>query len=199
MCYMSPNWDAVSAVATCATTLAIAVAWWQLRADHERSTALAIDLLRHWCIDLSQRASVARRLAETLDDEQSRLLSTRKAVSVPRASGWMLRVALPPDLQWKQPDGDGPIVVPEDVATALRWEVVTYLNRLESVLAAWQHGVADQEIIEQQFAYLVSPREGHYALEKFRRAEGEEHYPAIKAFVDWLRTQQTIPRRPPPA
>lgn len=72
----------------------------------------------------------------------------------------------------------------------LRHLIITYLNLLESILVAWQYSIADREIIEDQFSYLVSPKEGHNVLEDFRIASGsQESYPAIEIFCSHLESK----------
>lgn len=69
----------------------------------------------------------------------------------------------------------------------LRWEIVNYLNHLETILSAWHHNVADKKMIEEQLTYLVYLKDNHYLLESFRRAAGDaESYPCIKAFITHL-------------
>lgn len=80
----------------------------------------------------------------------------------------------------------------------MRWEIVTYLNSLESILSAWRHNTADKEMIEEQFRYMVSPKDGHYILEKFREAAGGAHtYPSIDQFVSHLKTVRANPNGKP--
>ena len=71
-------------------------------------------------------------------------------------------------------------------STQLRWEIITYLNILESVFIAYRHNVADKKIIKEQFRYLVNPTENHFVLEEFRKASGEENYPGIRDFAKEL-------------
>lgn len=42
----------------------------------------------------------------------------------------------------------------------MHYELVFYLNQLETVLISWQHHIADDEIIEAQFSFLLDDREG---------------------------------------
>lgn len=72
----------------------------------------------------------------------------------------------------------------------LRHCIISYLNLLESILVAWQYSIADREIIEDQFSFLFSPKEGHNALQDYRIACGaEEAYPAIAIFCMHLESK----------
>lgn len=68
----------------------------------------------------------------------------------------------------------------------LRWQIISYLNFLESILVSWQYSVVDKEIIEKQFEFLLDPKEDKKILDKFRKVSGEEAYPAIKIFCNEL-------------
>ncbi len=70
-----------------------------------------------------------------------------------------------------------------------RWEVVCYLNMLESILSAWHHGIADKKIIEEEFKYLIDPKDNHGLLPKFRKVAGDS-YPAITAFANHLQKEK---------
>lgn len=53
---------------------------------------------------------------------------------------------------------------------------------------AWKLVVADREILEQEFSYLVKPEKGHEALAVFRQdMGGRSAYPAIQDFVATLK------------
>jgi hypothetical protein len=54
------------------------------------------------------------------------------------------------------------------------------LNILESLFVAARHGVADSDILEEQFDYLYDKGKGYYVMKKFRDAMGgEKSYPAL--------------------
>ncbi|MBO6149330.1 MAG: hypothetical protein J6O55_08330 [Lachnospiraceae bacterium] len=73
----------------------------------------------------------------------------------------------------------------------LRNEIIGYLNRAESILSAWQHNVADTQIIEDEFAFLLDESEGKTMLENFRKAAGSESsFPAIEMFCLHLRKKR---------
>jgi hypothetical protein len=72
-------------------------------------------------------------------------------------------------------------------SSELRWEIVTYLNALEVILSAWNHGIADKRMLEEQFRYLVSTQTGSYFLKNFRIAAGGAHsFPNVEKFVNHL-------------
>ena len=79
------------------------------------------------------------------------------------------------------------IQISERESSEIRWAIISYLNRLETTLTAVRHNVADEQMIYEQYKYLVSPEEGHSLLENFRKAAGgSESYPAIEEFANKL-------------
>ena len=87
----------------------------------------------------------------------------------------------------------GEIKLTQVQVSQIRWEVVSFLNMLEGVMAAWRHNVADRDIIEEEFQYLVSPEKDHYILKDFRIvAGGKDVFPAIQEFVEKLEKKSTF-------
>ena len=79
------------------------------------------------------------------------------------------------------------------ISKQLRQQTVTYLNALEALLQSWRFGVADREVIEDEYIYLFSQAKSTMTLKTFRTtAGGAEVFPAIYAFEEEI----TKRRRP---
>jgi len=167
-----------------------------LKADHERSRReRAVELLRHWDSNLTLSGAVARKFAESLNFETSKCLYQQKPFKIKNTHYGLFVGCLSPasakQRREEKPDED--IEVTERESSEIRWAVLSYLNHLETVLAAVRHNVADKEMLYEQFTYLVSPSDGHYLLEDFRRAAGGgATYPSIEAFADELKAKHQI-------
>ncbi len=75
------------------------------------------------------------------------------------------------------------INVDEQKTSYIRWQLIKYLNLLESILSAWQLNVADRATIENQFCYLFEKEGSSKALKEFREiAGGIDSYPSIELF-----------------
>jgi len=157
----------------------------QLKTDHERSRReKSVELLIEWSKNLKEDTSLARKIVETLDDEECRNLYNQEDVKVSEKYSDSLRKILSIE---KLEAKDGIVLLSGDKVSKLRWHVMTYLNMLESILVAWQYSIVDRQIIEHQFSYLFSPEQGHEALKKFRVATGgEKSFPAIEIFTNHL-------------
>jgi hypothetical protein len=169
-----------------------------LKADHERSRReSAIELLRHWDSSLTLNSAVARKFAETLDFNQSKSLFKQISFKISKDHYGLFVGSLSPSSaknRSEKPD-DNEIIVTERESFEIRWAVISYLNHLEIVLAAVRHNIADKEMLYEQFTYLVSPSEGHYVLEDFRKsAGGAACYPSIEAFSGELKLQHETNR-----
>lgn len=82
-------------------------------------------------------------------------------------------------------------IIQDDVLYHLRGHIIKYLNSLESVLLSWQLGIVDQEVIEEQFAFLNKKSEREKALGIFRKIAGNGHsYPAIEKFYQHLEQKE---------
>ena len=155
----------------------------QLKADHERSRReRSVDVLLEWAKNMKQHSSLARKIVESLNEEQCRNLYSQESIKLPKKhKSSLVKILNLKDEDVKEENGD--IILTEDQASEIRWHVMAFLNMLESVLVAWQYSIVDREIIEHQFAYLFSSEEGHAALKYFRTAAGgEKAFPAIEIF-----------------
>jgi len=184
----------VIAVASSISCLGIGLLFWQLKtmvsqfaADHERSRReKSIQLLMHMDLSRKRQSSIARKFAEVLTFEQSKSLLNQEPFIVDLKYKDLVLGSISPRSQLHKSlnDEGKEISIPVSDCADIRWQVVSYLNNIETVLSAWKHNVADRDLIEEQYNFLVSPSDGHYLLKEFREAAGgEKHFPAIAAFV----------------
>lgn len=177
-------------------------ALWQLYFVHRKyledfelsRRAKAVDFIIAWTRSLTVKSTAARKFAEALSDEQTQKLFQNEPFSVPADRKKLLQAVFP-DL--KVAKSSKSVELSQEQVSDLRWQLVNYLNTLESILCAKRYKVADPQIIDEQFSYLVSPKEGHFVLEKLRRISGIEHFPGINDFVEAKRNHKVVP--PPPA
>jgi hypothetical protein len=157
--------------------------------DHERSrNEKAVDLIRDWTKILNQKSSAARKIVEQLDNQTCIKLNKQEKISIDKTETNLnlLKAVFEEEIN---SDSDK-VEIDIRKSTQLRWEIITYLNILESVLIAYRHNVADRQIIKEQFRYLVNPTENHFVLEEFRKATGEENFPGIKDFAKELKEER---------
>ncbi len=84
-----------------------------------------------------------------------------------------------------------------DESLLLRSYTIKYLNTLEVVMAAWQSGIIDRDIIEKEFEYLVTTyRDGNTVLENFRKVAGTESFPGISSFCEQMEQKQKKELKP---
>ncbi len=179
----------ISAISEVVIALGLVLTYWQFRADHARSRReRAVSLVSDWANSVLQRASSARKLTERLNTEQTRALWNQESFKIEEKLFGLVDSAL--ERTAPPPDG-GMITLSEEQSAEIRWQVVSYLNKLEVVLAAWRHNVADREMLSEQFHFLVSPKQNHYILERFRDVSGQANtYPSIADFVYFLRMKE---------
>ncbi|MEQ4618293.1 MAG: hypothetical protein ABN482_09625 [Corticimicrobacter sp.] len=161
-----------------------------LKADHERSRREnAIKLLMHMDVIRQRQSSIARKFAETLSFEQSKALLNQESFKVDSKHRELLLgcISKESNLHNSTKDSDSQIEIPVSDSADIRWQIVSYLNNLESTLSAWRHNVADRNMLEEQYQFLISPSEGHYLLKEFRKAAGgPRHFPSIEEFVSHI-------------
>lgn len=150
--------------------------------DFERSRReKAIESLRHWFSKLDKTNSTARKLMESLTEDN--LLSIWHCESFSMAATptnkkyfevlFNYEKGNPPDNEKSE------IFVSAQQATEIRWQAISYLNALENVVAAWKYNIVDRDLIEAEFKYMFDHKGG--ALKKFREIMVDA-YPCIDLF-----------------
>jgi len=189
------NW--VIAGGTCLTSVTVILLWWQIRDDHERSRrSKAAELILEWSKNLKEKSSLARKFSETLNLEQSRSLFSQNSFSINiNIKNRELFEAYFDKKTTKVSDNEicQDEVLDINMVSNLRWDVVCYLNLLEAIMMSYRHGIADKELLSEQFKFLVNPVEGHDVLNEFRKASCHS-YPAIDQFVKDIEDQRSSSR-----
>ena len=199
---MKPEW--ITAIASCiaaTSVLFVAVQAYiavkqlksshdHLRADHERSRREnAINVVRQWTETLNKSLPAARKFVQQLSKADCKKLLDRESFEVNGKYKSLLKHALHDvidDEKELDPIGDK-IMLSEKHLSELLVLVVHHLNTLEVALLSWMNGVADRDIIEHEFKYLIRFDDGHYILENLREVmAGKAKYPAIDSFVNHL-------------
>ncbi|MEI8394944.1 MAG: hypothetical protein WCF85_09435 [Rhodospirillaceae bacterium] len=202
------DWDMASKVTTTiaailasfgiviALTQAV-IARGSMLADHERSRRqLAIDLVWKWSTALQPESKPIRDFISGLDADQCRSINEGRPFLIDSNKKGKLISCLRkqfPEIEAYINDkiinsNNGHIVLEEGHIRTLRSHAVLYLNLLETVLASWRHNVADSDILEEQFNYLMSSdNESHATLDKFRSVVGIKHFPSIEKFLEHLK------------
>lgn len=180
----------------------------QIKSDHERSRReKAVILLFEWSKMLNRENSLARKIIQKLDFEQCRKLYNQECFTVNPDLYKLVKDLMKINQSdcdikkdccgyirknntFNEPDTEetkretGGILLSEEQIQILRWNAISYLNLLESILNGWFYAIADRECIEHQFDYLLDNQSGNNLIENFRKAAGgETAYPSIEAFV----------------
>lgn len=168
--------------------------WAQTKDDHDRSRrTMACNCAMEWSKQLHHKGSLCRKLVETFTEEQARKLYAQESFSLPLDKKDLVLACLEAPLSTTITELHGQLHLSVEQVSHLRWQVVSYLNVLESVLIAARHGVADANIIKEEFSYLVNRQKGHFILRNYRvAAGGKQTYPAIEDFVQKLQSEATL-------
>lgn len=167
----------------------------QLISDHERSRReLAIELVLKYTIHLNKKASLARKLVENFTDAQARSLSNSEPITLDKKYLSFVNGCLTDSPHNAAADNEKELVLKENEVSEIRWLIISYLNLLEVVLIAWHNNIADRQIIEDQFGFLIVKEKGHFILEKFRTAAGTNNYPSIEYFVSEITKKRASAR-----
>jgi hypothetical protein len=173
----------------------------QVIADHDRSRREnAINYLFEWSRGLLRANSLARKLVEGLSEKQTVDLVDEKPLRLSIEHEELVLGVLSqiPEKGLKKEGQD--ILLSKREVSDIRWQVVRYLNTLESIFAAARYKVADRDILIDQFGFLVSPEKGYHLLRKVREAlGGAKAYPGLHELEEELeqrRKPKDAPARP---
>ena len=146
----------------------------------------ANDLMMEWSKGISKHGSITRQFIEKLDKNQCNALANQEPFTISVALESFFSKCLVQATQAEDKDiiknASGVIEVTKAQASILRSGMVGYLNLLESILSARHYGIADRDMIKEQFAYLYDEKEGHFMLNGYRQALGVKKLPSIHAF-----------------
>jgi hypothetical protein len=195
---IGPEW--VSAIAESVTAIGVILAFWQLkdarevnRENHEKARREgAVQYCLVWTNSLSQYSSNAGKLVDLLDTHECSAIAERRAVTIAERHAVLLAASFPANVDFERKDGT--IHLTGQQSAELRWTIVRYLNTLEVICGAWHAATVDRKIIEDEFRYLFSLRDGRRLLRNFREAMGNEFFPAIDAFEDALEEAEKPPK-----
>jgi hypothetical protein len=188
-----PEW--VTAIGTVVTAGGVLFLWKQLKLmqkqvtdDHDRSRREnSINYLFEWSKGLLRSSSLARRLVEELNADQTRALADEDDLTIDKKYKDMVLGVLSVVPTGGLKETSHGIVLDRSQVADIRWQVVRYLNILESVFVAARHGVANREILVEQFDYLYDKGKRHYVLKEFRKVMGgAEAYPALDELEKYL-------------
>ena len=162
----------------------------ELAADHERSRREhAIGVIRRWTDSLDKTLPAARAFAQELSKDNCKCLIRREPFEVSESYKHLLSHALKDVLENESEleVKNNKIQLNQKHLSHLLALIIQHLNSLEVALLSWMNGVADKDMIESQFQYLVRFEDGHFFLENIREVmAGKASFPAIDLFVDHL-------------
>jgi polyhydroxyalkanoate synthesis regulator phasin len=198
--WLTNNKDLITSVAAIVTSIGVVfvaiqarLAAKQFKSDHERSRReTAIRVIKDWNDSLNMTTPSARRFVQELSKEQCKNMIKLEQIKVNEKHQNLLAYALndtSPEIA-KLTINNSEIILNTKQISHLLSLVISHLNHLEIALLSWMNGIADKEIIEHQFKYLVCFNEGFYVLENLREVMGgKATYPAIDSFVAYLKSQ----------
>ena len=158
--------DWISAVSSLVGACGIALLWWQLvlqkrqtAFDHERSRReRTIELFLKWNEFERTEGHLALALAEDFDTTISRAIWAGESTSVHKSRKGTLErfLSRQGDKHDLEIDNEN-VIITSECSLELRSRIVECMNLLETIFSAGRHGVADQEMIDEQFACLIEP------------------------------------------
>lgn len=183
----------IEIVQTLAAVFALGSVWImrkQMKKEYDcRRREQTVQLVGRWSENLHPNINRIKRVAEKLSSDQCRKIYNEEEFHASKEIYREIVKAL--GLKENLQNTNGECTVSAELSSMMHYELVFYLNQLETVLISWQHHIADDEIIEAQFSFLLDDREGKTILENFRRASGSEKtYPAIEMFSQYLKKER---------
>lgn len=155
----------------------------------------AIELMIDWSSFIERSGTASKNFSERLDWRDTEKLFKEQALAIDKK----YKDYLERDVQDLPPidppsDGKDQVTLNQEHTAVIRRQVASYLNHLESILAARRHGVADRKMLKEQFENLVVPERGKSILRNFRiLAGGKMAFPAIDEFVGEINSVKETP------
>lgn len=167
----------------------------RMRADHERSRRTRTIELMEFYYSVFRKdhlLSPCIRLADSLGPAELQSLWDGRIVSVTgeaRELAEMIATAKGFGLQ----EENGVITLNRETSFFIRQQVISQLNALEVLSAAWLSGTVDNELFEQEFKSVFMPNSGKPALTDFVEKSGI--FPATRAMRRHFRPSEEMKER----
>lgn len=174
---------------------------WQIKINRKRQFEQArrektVEMVMHYSKCINSETKSTEKIVANFSDEQCQDLYNGNAFRIDEKTKEQLCKICPEKAKCEKSkkherkmcqDNHGNYCIKGNILYFLRGNIITYLNTLESVLLAWQLGIVEQNVIEEQFVFLDKKRQRERALETFRTIAGNGHsYPAIEKFYQHL-------------
>lgn len=159
----------------------------QIEEQHEeRRRENTTHFMATWCNSVKKDTCIAEQVARKLNTTQCKMLYDHAAFEVSEDIKKDICKFCPLSHQDKCSECSlsKSNIVDGKILTELRWHVITYLNTLETILVSWHLGIVDQEMVEEEFAFINDPEKG-CTLAEFRHTAGG--YPIIEEFIDAIK------------
>lgn len=170
----------------------------QIKDDHERSRReRTVDLLLEWFRELEHSNTTARKFAEDLDDTSLKAIWKGCDFFIPKNSQNLSYLKKIFDDEFSESlfvekSNSSILHVSDYYSEQIRWKLITYLNFLEAILAAWVNETADRQLIEEEFQYMFDHDDG--TLKRFRNITAGS-YPCIDLFEEDMLKKRKSPLR----
>lgn len=167
--------------------------------DYERSRReKAVDILMQWHTNLDKTNSTARKFAETLSDENLQAISDGEEFEIPDTAKNRAYISILFEKQNTNINKDKnenseeinkqTILITAAQSTEIRWKLISYLNILENVVAAWKYNIVDRDLIEAEFKYMFDHKDA--VIKRFREIQVDA-YPCIDLFELEMKNKYT--------
>lgn len=185
--FIENNQTLLTFLTFCVAAIACGVYIWQailtrrqIEDDYERSRReRTIDLLLDWFERLEYSNSTARKFAENIDDISLKAIwnNTEFKIQNTEQNKKYLKILFPKE----KFDDKKTFEINALQSSKIRWNLISYLNVLEAILASWVNDTADRELIEEEFKYMFDHDDG--TLKRFRNLSAGS-YPCIDLFEE---------------
>ncbi|MBQ8903130.1 MAG: hypothetical protein IJY73_02375, partial [Oscillospiraceae bacterium] len=140
-----------------------------------------LNVLVIWTNGLTSNMTRSRKIVEKLNKEQCQSLFDCNSFKV--TSDIYKEICI--RMGKNEPKDDSQHNLTSEEINVLRDDCIKYLNLLEVVLTSLQLNTVNSSVIEQQFKYLVKPKDKESVLQNFRiSCGGKEAYPSIEEYCD---------------
>lgn len=128
----------------------------QMKKEYDcRRREQTVQLAGRWSDNLHPNINRIKRVCEKLSSDQCRKIYNEEEFHASKEIYQEIVGALELKKKKQKTKKKNKCNVTAEMSSKMRWELVFYLNHLETVLVSWQHYIADEKIIEDQFSFFV--------------------------------------------
>lgn len=164
------------------TALGLILVWRQIQADHERTRILtSIQVCTDWVKAQTPQMAAAIHMMNYLSSDEACRIFKEEPIILPEKATPYASIII------QEVSNE---ILTKKQTILLRYQLMAYLNELEVVFSAWSNGIADHDMIVEEFAFILShDNESTFIMGDFFKGTRPMAFPGINKYIEFVKNK----------